>query len=232
MDWVGFSIIISVIIFFIVRHLISLAKKRKKMISEARAWDEIQKKEKEKRMAAREEYERTLINLGARLGECTMNVNLDESSDYKIITRVLVYEEAGILIVYGNEYRFSEILDYSLVKETRSETSTTSYGTEEADNDNLIGRAFVGGLLGGKIGALAGAATARRNISDTATSETVTINKYTLYININSLQDPTISLYIGEDGSKAHRLAGVLNVIIERNKTRTQADDKISRSTD
>ena len=82
----------------------------------------------------------------------------------------------------------------------------------------MLGRAVVGGMLTGGLGAVAGAATAKKNISDNATSQTTTIHKYTLYINVNSIQEPTIALKIGNSVSKAQKLAGVINVIIERNK--------------
>lgn len=82
----------------------------------------------------------------------------------------------------------------------------------------MVGRAVVGGVLTGGLGAVAGAATAKKNVSDNATSQTTTTHKYTLYINVNNLQEPTISLNIGNDASTAQKLAGAMNVIIERNK--------------
>ena len=125
----------------------------------------------------------------------------------------------GLYIINSKKYEFSDILGYSLVDDATSETITTSVGTAKTSTGSMIGRAVVGGVLTGGLGAVAGAATAKKNISDNATSQTTTTHKYTLYINVNSIQEPTIALKIGNSVSKAQKLAGVINVIIERNKS-------------
>ena len=73
-----------------------------------------------------------------------------------------------------------------------------------------------------ELGAVTGAATAKKDIMDNASSQTTTTHNYTLYINVNSLQEPTIALAIGKDTSKAQKLAGLLNIIIERNNIQKQ----------
>lgn len=130
----------------------------------------------------------------------------------------MVYEQSGTIIIKLKEYKFSDILGYSLVDDATSETITTSTGTAKTSTGSMLGRAVVGGVLTGGLGAVAGAATAKKNISDNATSQTTTTHRYTLYINVNSLQEPTIVLEIGNNASKAQKLAGVINVIVERNK--------------
>lgn len=183
---------------------------------------ERQEKENEERRlkeaAQKEEYEKTLADLSAKFGECTMNENLGKYFDMQIASRVLIYEQSSVIIINSKEYKFSDILGYSLVDDATSETITTSTGTAKTSTGNMLGRAVVGGVLTGGLGAVAGAATAKKNISDNATSKTTTTHRYTLYINVNSLQEPTIALCIGNDASKAQKLAGIMNVIIERNK--------------
>lgn len=179
---------------------------------------ERQERQKQRRLIACEEYEKELTDLSNKFGECAINENLSSSSQYNISTRVLVYEQSSIIIIKSKEYRFSDILGYSLVDDATSETITTSTGTAKTSTGSMLGRAVVGGVLTGGLGAVAGAATAKKNISDNATSQTTTTHKYTLYINVNSLQEPTIALKIGDNVSKAQKLAGAINVIIERNK--------------
>ena len=168
--------------------------------------------------AQKEEYDKTLADLSVKFGECTINENLSTVFEYRIASRFLIYEQSSIIIINLKEYKFSDILDYSLVDDATSETITTSTGTAKTSTGNMLGRAVVGGVLTGGLGAVAGAATAKKNISDNATSKTTTTHRYTLYINVNSLQEPTIALCIGNDASKAQKLAGIMNVIIERNK--------------
>lgn len=179
---------------------------------------ERQEKQKQQRLIACEEYENKLTDLSNKFGECAINENLSSYIQYNISTRVLVYEQSGTIIIKLKEYKFSDILGYSLVDDATSETITTSTGTAKTSTGSMLGRAVVGGVLTGGLGAVAGAATAKKNISDNAISQTTTTHRYTLYINVNSLQEPTIVLEIGNNASKAQKLAGVINVIVERNK--------------
>ncbi len=173
---------------------------------------------KRRRQTEQEEYDKALADFDTKFGECTMNENLGDWNEHNIKSRVLIYEQSSVIIINSKKYEFSDILGYSLVDDATSETITTSVGTAKTSTGSMIGRAVVGGVLTGGLGAVAGAATAKKNISDNATSQTTTTHKYTLYINVNSIQEPTIALRIGNSVSKAQKLAGVINVIIERNK--------------
>lgn len=212
MDWIIFLILLILAIIFGVIHL---SKEGDKLIEQEKAREE---RQKQRKILACEEYEKSLAELSSRLGECTMNENLSTWSEYNLSTRILIFEQSGIIIIKSKEYRFSDILGYSLVDDVTSETITTSTGTAKTSTGSMIGRAVVGGVLTGGLGAVAGAATAKKNTSDNATSQTTTMHKYTLYINVNSLQEPTLSLQIGNNVAKAQKLAGIINVIIERNK--------------
>ncbi len=153
-----------------------------------------------------------------RLGQCDLDIDLGDYEEYDIGNHVMFFEETQVVVIKSKEYKFSDILGYSLVDDTTRETITTSTGTAKTSTSSMVSRAVVGGVLTGGLGAVAGAATAKKNISDNATSQTTTTHKYALYINVNNLQEPTISLNIGNDASTAQKLAGAMNVIIERNK--------------
>lgn len=180
--------------------------------------EQIAQNRKKQRQIEREEYDKVLAVFSSRFGECSINENLGNWDDYRIEKRVLIFEQSSIIIINSKEYKFSDILGYSLVDDVTSETITTSTGTAKTSTGSMLGRAVVGGVLTGGFGAVAGAATAKKKITDKATSQTTTTHKYTLYINVNSLQEPTIALKIGPNASKAQKLAGAINVIIERNK--------------
>lgn len=212
MGWIVFLILLILAIVFGVRHL---SKEGEKIMEQEKAREE---RQKQRKLLACEEYEKSLAELSSRLGKCIMNENLSTWSEYNLSTRILIFEQSGIIIIKSKEYRFSDILGYSLVDDVTSETITTSTGTAKTSTGSMIGRAVVGGVLTGGLGAVAGAATAKKNTSDNATSQTTTKHKYTLYINVNSLQEPIISLQIGDNVAKAQKLAGIINVIIERNK--------------
>ena len=120
--------------------------------------------------------------------------------------------------IKSKEYKFSDILSCSLVDDVTNETITTTTGKSKTATGSMLGRAVVGGVLTGGLGAVAGAATAKRNITEDASSKTTTVHDYFIYINTNNFQEPVISLRIGNDSGRAQRIIGVINVIMAKNK--------------
>lgn len=212
----GIIQIVLILFVFAVIFLVRRHDKKKEQEDEER--DRIRWRNREQWREKQEaEYNAQRTKLIDRLGECVLDIDLGDYEEYDINTHVMLFEASRIIRIKAQEYKFSDILGYSLVDDATSETITSSTGTKTSTG-SMLGRAVVGGMLTGGLGAVAGAATAKKNISDNATSQTTTIHKYTLYINVNSIQEPTIALKIGNSVSKAQKLAGVINVIIERNK--------------
>lgn len=175
--------------------------------------------ERKQRKDEEEKYNTVYNKYTTRLGECTADINLGAWNEKRIDKRLLVFETSNIVIINSAEYKFSNILGFSLVDDATSETITTSAGNAKTSTGSMIGRAVVGGVLTGGLGAVAGAATAKKNINTDATSHTKTKHNYTLYINVNDIQNPIISIPIGDNSTKAQKLAAIFNVIIERNKS-------------
>ena len=179
---------------------------------------EVKKRVSEMKRIENEKYEEELSKLITRLGNCTININLSIWNANRIQDRFLVFEDSKIIIINSIEYCFSQILGYSLIDDATSETITTSTGKAKTSTGNMIGRAVVGGVLTGGIGAVAGAVTAQKKISTDATSRTGTTHKYTIYVNVDSLANSTINIHVGKDTQKAYEIANILNIIIERTK--------------
>lgn len=212
--------IIQIVFILLVVAIILLVRRHdKKKEREDEERERLRYRNREKWRAEQEaEYNKQRTKLIDRLGECVLDIDLGDYEEYDVNTHVMLFESSQIIRIKAQEYKFSDILGYSLIDDATSETITTSTGTEKTSTGSMLGRAVVGGVLTGGLGAVAGAATAKKNVSDNATSQTITTHKYTLYINVNSLQEPTVALEIGNSASTAQRLAGVMNVIIERNK--------------
>lgn len=177
-----------------------------------------EKKKKEQKRIEKEEYPIKVAQLTERLGKCTIDINLGNWDEYKIQKHFFVFEGSQTIIINQREYKFIDILGYSLVDDATSESVMTSTGESKTSTGSMIGRAVVGGVLTGGLGAVAGAATAKRNTSDVGTSTTTTTHKYTVYLNVDSLENPTEKLFVGNNSDKAYKIANILNVIIERNK--------------
>lgn len=184
------------------------------------AEEEQKRKEKaeQRKQQAIETYNKEFADLTARFGECTTKIILKRSEMPSIKNEVLIFEKAKKIVLYGWPYNFAGILGYSIVDDSTNETITTSEGSAKTSTGSMLGRAVVGGVLMGGLGAVAGAATASKNIKSDATGLTKTKHNYTFYINVNSLQQPTVSLSVGSNTDRAQELAGVLNIILQRNK--------------
>lgn len=137
---------------------------------------------------------------------------------YDFDKHIFVFEKSQVVIVKSKEYKFSDILSCSLVDDVTNETITTTTGKSKTATGSMLGRAVVGGVLTGGLGAVAGAATAKRNITEDASSTTTTVHDYFIYINTNNFQEPVISLHIGNDSGRAQRIIGIINVIMAKNK--------------
>lgn len=167
---------------------------------------------------ARDNYERKLADLSGKYGECTMNAYLSDSysntEPYNLSLRFLIYEQANIVVMMSKEYKFSEILSFSLEDDASNETVTT-VGTESRPTGDMFKRAIVGSIIAGKMGAFTGAITTKTETSHT--SHITTSHDYKIYVNTNNLRQPVVTLHLGSDVTTARQVAGALSIIVERN---------------
>ncbi len=170
------------------------------------------------RAKAKEELKSQINELSEKYGKCSADINLGGWTDHTLKKRFLVFEESKLLIINESEYRFADILDYSMVDDATRETTTFSDGKTSTSTGSMIGRAVAGGIIGGGLGAVAGAATAKKNTYSDSFSETKNKHRYSIYINLNSFENPTLKLPIIESSDRAHQITSILNVITERNK--------------
>lgn len=203
--WIAITVIVLIFMAFN-SYLDNKKKQREEQKAEQRKQQAIERRNNE------------FADLTARFGECTSKIVLNHLELPSIKNEVLIFETAQKIVLYGWPYNFAGILGYSIVDDSTNETITTSEGTAKTSTGSMLGRAVVGGVLMGGLGAVAGAATASKNIKSDATGLTKTKHNYTFYINVNSLQQPTVSLSVGSNTDRAQELAGVLNIILQRNK--------------
>ena len=174
---------------------------------------------------AKSEYETALGNLISTYGDCSFEILLNSRS-FKTSDHVYFFEQGAMMVLNDEPIPFEKIIGFSLndAAETLMKNETTSYtSTTSTSNANMLKRAVVGGIFMGGIGALAGATTAKQQtISTPSLDQTTTTiehrHKYSLYINIDSISNPTRVIELGADIQKATNFANILNVIIQRNK--------------
>ena len=180
-------------------------------------------REKAEEREIKESFNKKIDDLSLRLGDCVFKEYADNFLGnwrdlYDFDKHIFVFEKSQVVIIKSKEYKFSDILSCSLVDDVTNETITTTTGKSKTATGSMLGRAVVGGVLTGGLGAVAGAATAKRNITEDASSKTTTVHDYFIYINTNNFQEPVISLHIGNDSGRAQRIIGVMNVIMAKNK--------------
>lgn len=139
--------------------------------------------------------------------------------DHRVIDRDLklyINENLKKIFIKGHEYNFSDILAFS-VQDNERTISSGSTSVAKTNNGSMLGRAAVGGLVAGNIGAVIGGATASRTIETTGTMSSI-IHNYSVVITVNSLSSPMITLEIGQDQKLMNRVSSTLTVIVNRNK--------------
>lgn len=138
---------------------------------------------------------------------------------YRVIDRDLklyINENLKKIFIKGNKYNFSDILAFS-VQDNEFTISSGSISVAKTNIGSMLGRAAVGGLVAGSIGAVIGGATASRKIENTDTRSSI-IHNYSVVITVNSLSSPMITLEIGQDQKLMNRVSSILTVIVNKHK--------------
>lgn len=209
---------------FIGYDLVEIGKKKKNAEFEAKKAQIAEENAKKTALKeqAEAEYAAEYGKLVSQYGEATTFFILGPDKT-KITNYLYVFEEPAVICLRGEIIPFDKILGFTLndESETIMKNEITLHSTTTTNTGSMIGRAAVGGLLLGGVGALAGASTAKKEtVSTPSTTQTSSSVKhmYTVFLNLNDLAKPTREIKIGSNTSKAQTVANVFNVIVQRNK--------------
>ena len=159
-------------------------------------------------------YASQVSDLENRFGKIDKEIVLEKN---ELSENILVFGESKVLCLQGKEISFSDITgcqctDNPSIKKGKRYIDDTS-------DDNVVESAIVGGLIGGTWGAVIGAATANKKTKGYVNAEPdQIIHDYTVYINVKSISNPTISVSVGNKGDKASEIVALINAIMEMNK--------------
>ena len=168
-------------------------------IEEGKNRQAIIKKEKEQR-----ELEKISV-LERKYGAITKKI---DNSEYD---NIYAFEECAIVVIGDESYRFSDILSCHLdnnkvILEQASVTKTSS--------GSMIGRAIVGGVLTGGVGAVVGAATAKKT---TLQNSPTFRNNFTVVLTTDSIKSPLKRIIFGDAEHQAREAYSLFCVIVEHN---------------
>lgn len=147
----------------------------------------------------------------------TFNAPITKVINYDIQKYVFISEEKSLIMLNEHIYHFKEILDFTLSDNSVVVfTPTTSKTT--TNTGSMLGRAIVGGVLTGGVGAVIGGATASQT-TQTSEGTSHTRHDYTLVITVNNLSNPVENIHIGWRENYAREISSILSIIVSRNMT-------------
>lgn len=173
------------------------------------------KEEKIKKQKEIEDQERNKNKLEEL--KSTFNAPITKVINYDIQKYVFISEEKSLILLNEHIYHFKEILDFTLSDNSVVVfTPTTSKTT--TNTGSMLGRAIVGGVLTGGVGAVIGGATASQT-TQTSEGTSHTKHDYTLVITVNNLSNPVENIHIGSSENYAREISSILSIIVSRNMT-------------
>ena len=180
-------------------------------------------KEEEDRKKREEEFLAVFNKRFGSFGSKTIDI-LVGKDELDLCNHFLVFEESSIVVVNNDDIPFSKVIGYNVQdnSETIATSSVASYtSTTSTSTGSMLGRAVVGGVLLGGVGALAGATTAKKQTTTAPTGKTTTTTRtkhnYVIFINIDDLGNHTRKLNIGDDVETLNNITNILNIILQRN---------------
>lgn len=137
---------------------------------------------------------------------------------------VMVNEKTKQILIEKGIYSFHDILGYELFDnqsfiEQHGEQKITS--TTKTNTQSMVGRAIVGGVLMGGVGAITGAATAKKNTDSVLSGGDVkktVIHNYSILVTVNNINQPLKKIYLYQDKCLTDEICAILSVILMRNQ--------------
>lgn len=158
-------------------------------------------------------YNQSRNELISKYGEPDKTIILE---DLNINKEIIAFGKVNRIWILGNDLPMCDVLSCTFNDNQEVIKGKVTYETK-TKSGNMVKRAVVGDVLFGGAGAVIGGSTAKK--TTTAIQENDKIqHDYTVIINVNSLSNPVIRIYLGQKGHKVNEIVGLMNVIIGRNK--------------
>ena len=203
-------VFISIVLFFFFMY----SYDKRKQIEDEKVKAERKKRIDEERKEKKEKYECEIESLKTKYGEMTNIYPL--SDEMNINKKVIVFAESKKIWLIGNIYDFTDIIGCSINDNQQTTKAKVEYKTSTSTG-SMIGRAVVGGVLTGGVGAVIGGATAAKKTVAVPSGSDKVRHSYTITININSFSTPIVNLKCYNDEQLKNELWGIFNIIIRQN---------------
>jgi hypothetical protein len=184
-------------------------------------WNEYEKDEKMARSIDHHQKQHFVDKYGYLSKEIIIDQYCNSRCDSELVeNKILIFENSSIIIIRSKIFSFTDIIAFDLKDDERIiYQSSFSTSKSSSSTGNMIGRAVIGGILLGGVGAIVGGATAKTKTTTINTPQQTSVtHNYTVHIIVNSISEPQIVLNLGKNEESTNELVAVLSVILERNK--------------
>ena len=166
-----------------------------------------------------EQYEADVQDMRNRYG----NESFDYGELFDAYNRVFVFPEKEIIVYHKKPISFDKVISFDVTdNQTMVTTSEAGSASTKTNTGSMIGRAVVGGVLAGGVGAAIGGSSAKRRTDiQSGPQTTSTSHDYKVYLTVDDLKEPSICIPFGSSTDMVQRFVSYLTVIIRRNSTRS-----------
>ena len=144
--------------------------------------------------------------------------DLSSSIRYGYNSYILVNENEKKIMLNKTVYNFNDIITFNITDNSKVIYSPTT-STTNTDTGSMLGRAVIGGVLTGGVGAIIGATSAKKTTT-TSGGESYTEHSFIISLTMDSISNPIVNLYLGNDANKTNEICALLTVIINRNQSK------------
>lgn len=130
----------------------------------------------------------------------------------EICPQIIFNENEKKVWLSQNEYSFDEIIDVE-IEDIVTQRTTGGDIVTKTKTGSMIGRAVVGGVLTGGVGAIIGGATAKKESTVTPT-EIHTQHRYNLLITTKNISNPLITISFSDNARLAQKCLATIKAII------------------
>ena len=178
-----------------------------------------QEEKKQKEINQKNNYNQRLSELIETYGNIEKIIDVE----YLNIEKSLIaFAQSKILYIQGEFVSFASIIGCQLLDNQTTITTTRGNTQSVAKNNtaSTLGRAVVGGVIAGGVGAIIGGTTAKKEITSThkKTSTTTQKHDYTIVIEVMNISNPIIKLDCQSNEEISYEIIGLINAIIALNE--------------
>ena len=137
------------------------------------------------------------------------------------IEGIVINNITNKIFIKDIEYSYEDIVDFNTHDNSQVVQSTKTTSTVKNDNGNVAGRALVGGILFGAVGAVVGASTAKKTTEQAVQTEVTnsTLHNYSIEIILNKAQPISKVIQLYDDETALSEISSTLTTIINQNKS-------------